>query len=178
MHALLVKTTALHEQTWTYVVALLPPDFEEGARSSRALIRYRNVPNAAALLRLALAYAVSGLSLKDVAAWAHALGVAEITGPGLFYRLREAQDGLEQVLAGALQAGVTPAPVGEIGRVRIADASVITGPGSAGADWGVHVQVEPATGTLHSVEVTDAHGGERCAPLPLEPGDVVLGDQA
>jgi hypothetical protein len=33
---------------------------------------------------MALAYAVSDLSLKDVAAWASALEVASITGPGLF----------------------------------------------------------------------------------------------
>lgn len=173
-----MKKTALHEQSWPYVVTLLPPDFEEQARSSQALVRCRNIPNAAALLRLALAYAVSDLSLKDVAAWAHALQVAEITGPGLFYRLREAQDWLEQVLAGTLQADVVPAPVGEIGRVRIADASVITGPGSTGTDWRVHVQIEPTTGTLRSVEVTDAHGGESYARLPLDTGDVVLGDQA
>ena len=46
-------------------------------------------------MRMALAYAVSDLSLKDVAAWAHGLGVAEITGPGLFYRLRESEAWLD-----------------------------------------------------------------------------------
>ena len=50
-------------------------------------------------MRMALAYAVSDLSLKDVAAWASALRVAQITGPGLFYRLRQAEPWLEQVLA-------------------------------------------------------------------------------
>jgi hypothetical protein len=30
--------------------------------------------------------------LKDVAAWASALQLAEITGPGLFYRLRQAEE--------------------------------------------------------------------------------------
>jgi len=46
---------------------------------------------------MALAYAVSDLSLKDVAAWAHGLGIAEITGPGLFYRLRESECLLSRV---------------------------------------------------------------------------------
>ena len=58
------------------------------------------------MLRLALAYAVSDLSLKDVAAWAHAMGVAEITGPGLFYRLQEAEGWLQRVLAQTLQSEV------------------------------------------------------------------------
>jgi hypothetical protein len=177
MYALLMKQPTMHDQTWPYVLTLLPPNFEETARSSQALVRCRHIPNAAALLRLALAYAVSDLSLKDVAAWAHALEVAKITGPGLFYRLREAKEWLELVLAGTLQAEVTTAPMGKIGRVRIADASVITGPGSTGTDWRVHVHVDPSTGTLRSVEVTDAHGGESYSRFPLEPGDVVLGDQ-
>jgi len=89
-----METPTLHdEREWPYVRTLLPADLEDSARECDALVRYRQVPDAAALMRMALAYAVSDLSLKDVAAWAHALGVAEITGPGLFYRLRQAEWG-------------------------------------------------------------------------------------
>jgi hypothetical protein len=95
-------TLPLHEEDWEYVQTLLPSDLEESARSAKALLRCRNVPNATALIRMALAYAVSDLSLKDVAAWASALDVAQITGPGLFYRLREAEDWLERVLGQVL----------------------------------------------------------------------------
>ena len=56
---------------------------------TQALRRCRNVPDAAALIRLALAYALTDLSRKDVAAWAGSLHLAELTGPGLCYRLRE-----------------------------------------------------------------------------------------
>jgi len=79
------------------VRTLLPSRFEDSARRTKALVRCRNVPDASALMRMALAYAVSDLSLKDVAAWASAMELAEITGPGLFYRLREAETWLEQV---------------------------------------------------------------------------------
>ena len=101
-----MRVLPLHEEEWEYVQTLLPSDLEESARSSGALLRCRNVPNAGALLRMALAYGVSDLSLKDVAAWASSLQVAEITGPGLFYRLREAEGWLEHVLAAALAEGV------------------------------------------------------------------------
>jgi hypothetical protein len=71
---------------------LLPTDLEESAYRTSALIRCRNISNAAAFMRMALAYAVSDLSLKDVAAWASALQVAQITGAGkiemLFKRLK------------------------------------------------------------------------------------------
>ena len=102
----------LHEDDWEYVQTLLPSDLEESARKTNALLRCRNVPDAAALIRMALAYAVSDLSLKDVAAWASALDVAQITGPGLFYRLREAEGWLEHVLGRVLADQVPQAAGG------------------------------------------------------------------
>ena len=65
-----MQAPLLHEAEWEYVRTLLPADLEESARQTNALLRCRNVPDAAALMRMALAYAVSDLSLKDVAAWA------------------------------------------------------------------------------------------------------------
>jgi hypothetical protein len=64
------------------------------------------------LIGLALAYAVSDLSLKDVTAWAATSGIAEITGPGLFYRLRESEGWLAELLAQTLQDQVKSAPKG------------------------------------------------------------------
>jgi hypothetical protein len=168
----------LHGEAWPYVTTLFPLDLEESARASGALVRCRNIPNAQALMRLALAYAVSDLSLKDVAAWARGMEVAEITGPGVFYRLREAEGWLQGVLAEVLQPEVAPTPVGGAGRLRIVDATVLTGPGSKGTDWRVHVLVDPITGGLSSVELTDSHGGEGYARWMPRPGEVLLGDQA
>src|ERR1017187_5185604 len=107
-----MQALPLHEEEWEYVRTLLPSDLEESARKTNALLRCRNVPDAAALMRLALAYAVSDLSLKDVAAWASALDVAQITGPGAFYRLRESEVWLEQVLGQVLGAQVPQAAGG------------------------------------------------------------------
>src|ERR1017187_2642813 len=59
---------SLHEDDWDYVRTLLPTDLEDSARLTQALRRCRNVPDAAALIRMALAYALTDLSLKDVAA--------------------------------------------------------------------------------------------------------------
>jgi hypothetical protein len=122
-----MRKPALHEDDWEYVRTLLPADLEESAYRTSALIRCRNIPDAASFMRMALAYAVSDLSLKDVAAWASALQVAQITGPGLFYRLRQAEPWLEQVLAQVLSEQVPQAAGGF--RLRIADATVINGPG-------------------------------------------------
>src|ERR1035437_1598085 len=163
----------LHEEEWEYVRTLLPSDLEESARKTNALLRCRNVPDAAALLRLALAYAVSDLSLKDVAAWASALGVAQITGPGLFYRLREAEGWLEQVLGQVLGDQVPQAAGGW--PVRVVDATVINGPGKKAVQWRAHVQIDPATGGFRAVELTDDSGGEKLGRHHFRAGEAVLG---
>jgi hypothetical protein len=167
----------LHEDAeWPYVLTLLPPELDESAKQDKALVRCRNVPSAEALMRLALAYAVSDLSLKDVAAWAHALKIADITGPGLFYRLRESESWLQHMLAVTLASEIEARPTGL--RLRIVDATVIGGPGATGTDWRAHVLVDPASGAFRSVEITDCHGGEGYGRYPVAAGEVVLGDRA
>src|ERR1039458_4510006 len=150
-----MQALPLHEEEWEYVRTLLPSDLEDSARKTNALLRCRNVPDAAALMRLALAYAVSDLSLKDVAAWASALDVAQITGPGLFYRLRESEVWLEQVLGQVLAA---PEP---------------QAPGKKPVQWRAHVQTDPVTGGFRAVELTDDSGGEKLGRHHFRPGEVV-----
>lgn len=167
---------SLHEEQWEYVRTLLPSDLEDTARRTRALVRCRNVPDASALMRMALAYAVSDLSLKDVAAWASAMDLAQITGPGLFYRLRESEVWLEQVLAQVLGEQLPQAVGGW--PVRVVDATVINGPGTKEVQWRAHVLVDPSSGGFRSVELTDDSGGEKLARYPVEKGELVLGDRA
>jgi len=166
----------IHEDgLWPYLATLLPEDLEETARASGALVRCRNVPSAEALMRLALAYAVSDLSMKDVAAWAKVTRVATISGPGLFYRMRGAEQWLEQVLAQTVESETGLSPVRL--PLRIVDATVITGPGSTGTDWRVHARIDPDTGKFRSVEITDAHGGEGYGRHAVAPGEIIVGDR-
>jgi len=172
-----MDTPSLHiNQEWPYVLTLLPADLEETARETNALIRCRNVPSAASLMRTILAYALSDLSLKDVAAWASALGVAQITGPGLFYRLREAETWLGRVLAQTLGEEVRNVPRGL--RLRAVDATVINGPGATGTDWRAHLRIDPVTGSFQSVELTDSRGPEGYERHAVQAGEVILGDRA
>ena len=166
---------SLHEDDWEYVRTLLPVDLEESARRMSALLRCRNIPDAASFMRIALAYAVSDLSLKDVAAWASALEVAQITGPGLFYRLHEAEPWLELVLGQVLSEQVPQAPGGF--RLRVVDATVINGPGSKAVQWRAHVSIRASTGSIRAVELTDDSGGEKLSRHRFGAGDVVLGDR-
>ena len=172
-----MEATNIHvDDLWPYVMTYLPADLDEGARAWEALKRCRGVPNASALLRMILAYGITDLSLKDVAAWAHAANVAEVSGPGLFYRVREAEKWLSALLADVLGQSVSPPKVGGL-RLRIVDATVITGPGAVGTEWRIHMQLDPAAARLCAVEITDEHEGEGYARYHVSVGDVILGDR-
>jgi hypothetical protein len=60
--------------TWEGVLARLGEhvDLEKSARKHGAIVRRRVVKNAEQLLRLVLAYVLSGFSLRSTAAWAAA----------------------------------------------------------------------------------------------------------
>ena len=170
-----MEPTPLHADQWEYVRTLLPPDLEQSAKTLNALVRCRNVPDGAALMRMALAYAVSDLSLKDVAAWASSLELAAISGPGLFYRLREAEAWLGHVLGQVLQGQVSCSPMKW--PLRVVDATVINGPGPVSVQWRAHVLVDPGTGGFRAVELTGDEGGEKLGRHSLQAGEVVLGDR-
>lgn len=164
----------LYTDMWPYVSRFFP-DLEESARQCGALKRCRKVPNAEALIRMGTAYAISDLSLKDVAAWARALEIAFISGPALHYRLKQAESWFENLLIRMLDEAVEFEPVGF--RVRVVDATVITGPGSQGTDWRAHVSLDPDTGRIVSVELTDAKGSESFSRYSFGKGEIVLGDR-
>jgi hypothetical protein len=90
-------------------------------------------------------------------------GVARITGPGLFYRLREAETWLERLLAQTLDREVADHPSGL--RLRVVDATVINGPGAMGTQWRAHVLVDPRTGRFEAVQLTDELGQQILIPL-------------
>src|SRR5258707_9536079 len=167
-----METLPLHTEQWDYVRTLLPSDLEHSAKAMSALVRCRNVPDAEALMRMALAYAVSDLSLKDVAAWASAMNLAEITGPGLFYRLREAEGWLAHVLAQTLATQALASPMKW--PVRVVDATVINGPRPVAGQWRAHVEVEPATGGFGAVGLTGEGGGVKSGRNAAEAAEVIL----
>ncbi len=62
-------------------------DLDVLALEAKAIQRRREVVDGAALLRIALARGPGGLSLRQTAAWASMQGIAELSNPGVKYRL-------------------------------------------------------------------------------------------
>lgn len=163
------------EEKWAHILSVLPRDLDESARATGCVERFRNVRSGANLLRVMLAYGVSDLSLKDTAAWAKADGIAQFTGPALFYRLEESPRWLQHILSQLLleSRSVDEAAL----EIRIVDATVITGPGSKGTDWVLHTVIDPVAGRFESIEITDAKGAETFMRHSTHPNELVLGDR-
>ena len=165
---------------WPEVSARFPAgfDIEATARLRGAFTRAREIKNAEALLRLALAYGGLGMSLRETCAWAEAGGIASLSGPSLLERLCKAAPWLGDIVA-ALIAEQAKVPAGRWAgyRLRALDGTSICQPGADRTTWRLHVGYDLATGQVDQLELTDLHGAENLQRLCYRPGDIVLADR-
>jgi hypothetical protein len=165
---------------WPYLLSYLPSslDLEATAAQTGALRRKRQVDSASTLLRLALAYGFCGLSLRQTAAWAEAADVASLSDVALLKRFRRASPWLAQILGSKLAAGADAAgSLPSQWRLRLADATGISRPGSTGTDWRLHLGYDLGTLSIVSLELTDASGGETLSRFTLQPGEIIIADR-
>lgn len=162
------------------VLARLPAglDLDGLALETKAIQRKREVVNGAALLRIALARGPGGLSLRQTAAWASMQGIAELSNPGVKYRLDQATDFLAVLVERLLAAKAPGAELRWPGRsLRLADGSCVSKPGSTGTDWRVHGVFDLGRGGFSHVELTDQHGAEALERGAPQPGEIRIGDR-
>lgn len=167
-------------EEWSVLTRFLPEGWRELARSTGALQRARQVRSPDVLLRLTFLYAASGLSLQQAAARATNAGLARISSVGLMKRMRSAGPWL-RALAEAVFAESARMPsldaLAAKRRLRIVDATHVRVSGSSGTDWRLHYVLRLPTLTCDFAEVTDATGGETYLRVPVQPGDIILGDR-
>jgi hypothetical protein len=126
---------ALSSAAWFDLVDWLPRNLEVLAASSAGFRRRRAIRSPLDFLRLALAYGVMDLSLRSVSAWCAEQGLGELSDVAVLGRLRRGWPFLEAVLRELLSLHVTPIPgSASARRLRLADATTLSAPGSEGAD--------------------------------------------
>ncbi len=165
------------EGDWRSVLALIPLDLEATAQESKALERRREVHAAADLLRLVLAYALCDWPLRMLALWACLKGLANLSDVALRKRLRRTKGWLGLLVAALVfttRAELANRPV----RLRLVDATALSGPASKGTDWRLHLSLDLSQLSIDGVEITDAHGGETLVRHPAQPGDILVADRA
>ncbi len=81
-------------------------DLDRLAVETTAIQRKRELVDGVSLLRIALARGPGGLSLRQTAAWASMLGIANLSNPGVKYRLNHATTFLAALVEHLLAAKV------------------------------------------------------------------------
>ena len=166
---------------WCGLAERLASDFDlpATARQFGAFERARGVGSAEDLLRLALIYATSSLSLRATAAWACGHGVCDLSDVALLYRLRGSERWLEALVSGLLsQAVQLSGPCSVTGRrVRLIDGTTISGPGADRAGWRLHADYDLATRRFTGFALSDRHGSESLARFAPAPGDLFVADR-
>jgi len=166
---------SLANENWPILCTFLPKGWKEMARSTGALRRARDVPDAESLLRLLLMHVANGYSLAETAARAGQLGM-ELSAVAVFKRLRASEEWLRWLAE--QQRGAQRLAVESQGRpVRVVDATTVSEPGSTGTDWRVHYVVNLANLQCDFFELTGAEGGETLRRIPVRAGDIMMGDR-
>jgi transposase len=152
-------------------------DLEASAKASGALVRRREIKNAEDLLRLALAYGPCGMSLRGTAAWAHTMGVGDLSDVAVLKRLRGCGDWLQEIVGNLLARRLSCQSVAKGRVVRLVDGTTISERGSDRSDWRLHYSYDPRSGRTVDCEVTTAGVGEHLRRIKVAAGDIWLGDR-
>jgi hypothetical protein len=161
---------------WQVVCRFLPSGWEEAARTQGALRRARGVPNANTLLRVLLVHLVDGCSLQETALRAEQAGWCSISAVAVFKRLRASEHWLRWMAQQLWRSFPTSASSTSL-RIRAVDATTVQEYGNTGTDWRVHFAIDLQSLHCDHFELTDVRGGETFRRIPVQKGDVLLGDR-
>jgi hypothetical protein len=162
-------------ENWPILCTFLPKGWKEMARSTGALRRARDIPDAESLLRVLLLHVANGYSLAETAARARQLGM-ELSAVAIYKRLRASEEWLRWLAE--QEQGTRRAAVESQGRpVRVVDATTVSEPGSTGTDWRVHYAINLANLQCDFFELTGAAAGETLRRVPVRAGDIMMGDR-
>lgn len=169
----------LLDEQWEYLTTFLPADWRERARQTGALRRARGVEDADQLLQLILMHCATGLSLRQTVVRAREQGIADISDVALLKRLRSSEAWLR-----SLTSHLTEIEEVELlnhlsrqRRIRVVDATTVQEQGGAGTNWRVHYTLCLPDLNCDFFELTDETGGETYRRVPVQPGDLLLGDR-
>jgi hypothetical protein len=166
--------------TWDTIVERLEErlDLETSCRAKGAIIRKKVIKTAAQLLRLILAYVLSRLSMRGVAAWADAGGHASFSDVALLKRMRHCGPWLTWLVSTLATQDRPEAAMGEDGRRIVAvDGTVICSPGDKKNYHILHTVYDVGAQCFLGAELTDRHTAERLDVCGVGQGEIRLGDR-
>lgn len=169
----------LLDEEWEFLTGFLPEDWREQARRTGALRRARGIENADRLLQLILMHTATGLSLRQTVVRAREQQIANISDVALLKRLRSSEAWLRLLTAHLtdIQEVELLKELSAQRRIRVVDATTVQEQGGAGTDWRLHYTLCLPDLNCDFFELTDETGGETYRRIPVQPGDLLLGDR-
>jgi hypothetical protein len=164
---------------WPYMLASLGGEtaVEELAYETGAFTRRRAIRSPADVLRMILIWAVAERSLRETAMLAAEAGLADVSNVALVKRFSKAGKWLTSMLMTLIaHRPMRAATSGS--RIRVIDATAISGPGGRGTDLRVHLSMQLGTNRSDSMEVTDGRGAESLDRFTFQAGEILLADSA
>jgi len=146
------------------------------ARRHGAFHRARHIKSAADLLRLILAYAPGGRSLRKLAAEAAAVGFIDVSDVALLVRFRRCGDWLVALCENLLPRRDKPAGApARRNEVRLIDGSRIEGPGET--CFRLHLCYDVENQRIADFAITPLDKGETLDRVRVGPGDIAIADR-
>jgi len=156
----------------------LPTETEELARKHKAFQRARKIKTAFDLLRVVMLYSVCDLSLREIAGWFTGRG-RRMTDDAVRGRLKCCAEWIRALLSEMLPTAQLPDPPEgkKAWKLVIRDGSVISGPGSQGTDYRLHLSFDPIEQKIGEFHVYDAKTGESLKLFERDENTIEISDR-
>ncbi len=169
------------ETDWDYLLSFLPPDWEQMAADTGALLRLRNFKETQSLLRTLMIHLLEGCSLRETAVHAKNLGIANVSDVALLKRLNASGEWFRSMSESLINYCTPPSswqllPTGY--DIKFVDATCVSKPGSTGTDWRIHYCIGLPKLHCEQVLITDHTRGESLCNFKATKGQLFLGDRA
>ncbi|MCD6163790.1 MAG: IS4 family transposase [candidate division Zixibacteria bacterium] len=166
-------------EDWETLINFLPDGWRQEAKKKGALKRCREIKDAETLLHILMIHLAQGYSLRETAVRVKQAGFANISSVGIFKRMRASGEWLRWMAEGLMKQNIKipERPSGKL-RVRLVDGTTVSEPGSTGSIWRIHYSLQLKPLLCDYFKVTDNHVGETFKLVPIEKGDLLVGDRA
>lgn len=161
---------------WEKVVAGIGIDLEQSAREAKAIQRRRGIRNGKDLLRLVMMYALRDWSLRMVGLWAVLVNIGYMSDVAVMKRIQKSRKWIGRLISAILQRRCSACQSIPGVRLRIMDATTVSGPASRGADWRAHLCFDLGDMCLDGIELTDGSGGESLLRFEAQVNEVRIVD--
>lgn len=174
-----LTSTLNDDDDWSTLLCFLPPEWQNMASTTGALLRSRKF-TPSTLLRTLLIHLADGCSLRETAARARYGDISKVSDVALLKRLNASGEWFRWMSMELMEKWVARRPdplFNSEYRVRLIDGSTISEPGATGSTWRIHYSVQLATLQCDEVHVTETSVGESFKRFEVAANDLFVGDR-